>query len=57
MYCFIYAIHKVSNTTGVYGAYLKKLNGVAKNKLVMEELNIIETNKNIEVYNKNLLIY
>ncbi len=53
MYCFIYAIHKVSNTTGVYGAYLKKLNGVAKNKLVMEELNIIETNKNIEVYNKN----
>ena len=55
IYCFIYAIHKVSNTTGVYGAYLKKLNGVAKNKLVMEELDIIETDKTIEVYNKNCI--
>ncbi|MBJ05445.1 MAG: modification methylase [Flavobacteriales bacterium] len=55
MYCFIYAIHKVSNTTGVYGAYLKKLNGVAKNRLVLEELDIIETDKTIEVYNKNCI--
>jgi adenine-specific DNA-methyltransferase len=55
MYCFIYAIHKVSNTTGVYGAYLKKLNGVAKNKLVMEELDIIKTDNTIEVYNKNCI--
>ena len=28
-------------------AILKKLNGVAKNRLVLEELDIIETDKNI----------
>ena len=55
MYCFISAIHKVSNTTGVYGAFLKKLNGVAKNKLIVEELDIIKTDKTIEVYNKNCI--
>jgi len=55
MYCFINAIHKVSNTTGVYGAYLKKLNGCAKNKLIIEELDIIKTDKSIFVYNKNCI--
>ena len=35
--------------------YLKKLNGVAKNRLVLEELDIIETDKTIEVYNKNCI--
>ena len=34
---------------------LKKLNGVAKNRLVLEELDIIETDKTIEVYNKNCI--
>ena len=55
MYCFIVAIHKVSNTTGVYGAFLKKLNGVSKNMLIIEELDIIETNKSINVYNCNCI--
>lgn len=55
MYCFICAIHKVSNTTGVYGAFLKTLNGVAKNDLIIEELEIIHTTKSIESYNTNCI--
>ena len=38
MYCFIHSIHKVSNTTGVYGAYLKTLQN--HNTLLVEKLPI-----------------
>jgi len=55
MYCFINAIHKVSNTTGVYAAFLKKLQNISKNTIVIEELSIVSTDKNITVYNTDCI--
>lgn len=55
MYCFIYSIHKVSNTTGVYGAFLKKLQSISKNTIIVEDLPINSTDKTIEVYNKDCI--
>lgn len=50
MYCFIDSIHNVSNTTGVYGAFLKTLQN--KNNLVVKKLPINPSKFTHTSYNK-----
>jgi adenine-specific DNA-methyltransferase len=51
LYCLLEAVHKVSNTTGVYGAFLKKLNTNAINPIVFNKLDLIESQFTHECYN------
>jgi adenine-specific DNA-methyltransferase len=51
MYCFINSIHKVSNTTGVYGAFLKTLQN--NNNLIVEKLPITSSNFTHTCHNTN----
>ena len=70
-YILIEAVSKVSNITGVYGAYLKKLYANALKPIVLEKINILPNNlkyANITLYgdsytrikeyvNKNSILY
>jgi len=51
IYCLLEEVHKVSNTTGVYGAYLKKLSSNALNVINIKELPIINSTKEHKCYN------
>jgi adenine-specific DNA-methyltransferase len=51
LYCVLDSIHKISNTTGVYGAYLKTLSSNAKKDLIIQKLDIISSNKTHHCYN------
>jgi adenine-specific DNA-methyltransferase len=51
MYILMEAIHSVSNTTGVYGAYLKKLNGNAIKPIKLEKIDIKRFNRENIVIN------
>jgi adenine-specific DNA-methyltransferase len=51
LYCLLEAIHKVSNTTGVYGAYLKKLNSNAIKPIIFNKLTLVVSEKTHECYN------
>jgi adenine-specific DNA-methyltransferase len=53
LYCLLEAVHKVSNTTGVYGAFLKKLNNNAINTIVFNKLEIIDSQFTHECYNSD----
>lgn len=55
LYCLLEQVHKVSNTTGVYGAYLKKLSSNAINNIKIEALPITETDKSHETFNVNCI--
>ena len=58
MGCFIISIHKVANTTGVFGAHLKKLNSVSKKTLCLKKYPVIPSNFKHTAYhddNRNIL--
>jgi len=49
-YVFLEAVSKVSNTTGVYGAFLKKLTPSANKKMVLENIYLNYKKNTNEVY-------
>lgn len=51
LYCVLLGINKISNITGVYGAFLKKLSPNATKDLEIKEIDIIESDKIHEVFN------
>lgn len=53
LYCLLEQVHKVSNTTGVYGAFLKKLSSNAQKSVVIEALPITETDKSHKTLNED----
>ena len=55
IYCLLEQVHKVSNTTGVYGAYLKKLSANALPDIKVEKLPIIKSTKTHKCYNKDCI--
>lgn len=54
LYCLLEAVSRVSNTSGTYGAFLKKIKERARSKLVLE-VEPFFTAPNSFVYNENLL--
>ena len=55
LYCLLEAVHKVSNTTGVYGAFLKKLSANAIKTIKFNTLDIIDSKMSHECYNDDCL--
>lgn len=55
MFCILDAIHTVSNTTGVYGAFLKTLNSNSKKKIMAKKIDIKQTDKNHLCFNKDCI--
>jgi adenine-specific DNA-methyltransferase len=51
LYCVINSIHSVSNTTGVYGAYLKKLNQNAIKEMKIKKLDLVYSENTHECHN------
>jgi len=55
LYCLLVTVHGVSNTTGVYGAFLKKLQSNALNELKIEKQPIKKSGRKHECYNKDCI--
>ena len=55
LYCLLNAVHNVSNTTGVYGAYLKNLSSTGLKKLEMKAIPVIFSEGIHETYNMDCL--
>ena len=55
LYCILEQIHRVSNTTGVYGAYLKKLSSNALKKINIEKIPIIKSSFQHKCYNTDCI--
>lgn len=55
IYCLLEAVHKVSNTTGVYGAYLKKLGSNGTKELKLEKLEIVPSSKKHNCFNNDCI--
>lgn len=51
--CLIYAISKVSNTSGTYGSYLKKWDKRANNKIHLNEIEIHNNEQNNKSFNND----